>query len=78
MAVTASGDGSLRTWNYSECRQIAVTHVGVDAGVSAVSGGGASLGGGGDGGKLKRADVPGVRSIKVHQDTGGIAVHLEL
>jgi len=76
VAVTASGDGSLRTWNYSECRQIAVTHVGVDAGVSVVSGGGASLGGG-DGGKLKRADVPGVRSIKVHQDAGRIAVHLE-
>ena len=77
MAVTASGDGSLRTWNYSECQQIAVTHVGVDAGVSVVSGGGASVGGG-DGGKLKRADVPGVRSIEVRQDTGRIAVHLEL
>jgi len=72
VAVTASGDGSLRTWNYTDCctidKRLCFEDAGVNAGAIEVTQD--------PDGKLRRAPVPGVRAVKAHHD-GRLAVHIE-
>ena len=67
VTATGSGDGSLRTWDYTNCRQIDVRVCHEDAGIEAVDVAADD--------KLKRPSVPGVRTIKAHSNL--LTVHIE-
>lgn len=83
--VSGSGDGTIRTWNYLQGQEIDRKVCGEDAGVkmtadqeedeSAPGGGENGSKKSGEDSKLKRAKVPGVRSIKCFQNK--VAVHIE-
>ena len=69
--VTGSGDGTIKTWNYADCKLIFSREPWWDGGVTLPKPGpdadAAAAAGGGAESKLRRSKYPGVKSIKCSQ-----------
>ena len=67
LAMTGSGDGTIRTWKYLEGREVSQKVCGEDAEIKLSVQPDSEP-------KLKRSELPGVRSIKCHKDKVAVTI----